>query len=342
MKTQSDVIHYASKADYLNRVPSVKGEAIDKAKGLAKDQLEKSASSVSKISKEKSAIGEDLEKIKEAPKEVGKAVTDKVKEGASAGKHLLSQAVSSVANGLGVNPLSSLPIPSISTSKTVSKTSAPKVVAQNKLINKPGIFFVKGFSVNPFKADDVGLGAMASNIPSSKLYSWDNGDEIIKAINSRDPAQPIILVGHGMGSDTIVDVANRLNSDEHSFRKIDLLVTMDSVGTENDIIPQNVTENFNVISDGDYLFNDGPNVARKNSATAVTNELRAESHNEMELSQEVQFLVYEKINKSLMGAIEKRDLKKNLREQMEILNLFKLASPTSKQKIQKLISNKSL
>jgi pimeloyl-ACP methyl ester carboxylesterase len=205
-------------------------------------------------------------------------------------------------------------------------------------VNKPGIFFVKGFSINPFASSDDGLGAMVDNVPSSELFSWNNADELIEAISTRPHAQPIILVGHGMGSDTIVDVANRLNAVEHGFRRVDLLVTMDSVGTDNDIIPQNVKENFNVISDVDTLFNDGPNIARKKSMTKVENELRAESHSELEASPEVQFMIYEKINRSLMGAIERKDLKKTLNEQM--LGIHQLASPNSTAKIQNLLSSR--
>ena len=112
-----------------------------------------------------------------------------------------------------------------------------------------------------------------------------------------------------MGGDTIVDVANELNKVEHGFRQIDLLVTLDSIGSDNDIIPQNVRQNLNIISDEDYFFNDGPNIARKKEMTSVVNELRTEDHDELETAPEVQFLVYDKINSTLMNAIAKRDIK---------------------------------
>lgn len=328
MKTENDIIRYASKSDYLKRSPKVESPLISGVNAEASGGISKT-----------SAQQKGLEKIKDTPKKIEAAIKDKVKEGTSAGKHLISQAASSLAQGIGLNPLNLLPIPDIGIS-TVPSTSAQapiKSAAQAALVNKPGIFFVKGFSINPFSGNDEGLGAMMENVPSSELFSWSDADKLIEAINTRPHAQPIILVGHGMGSDTIVDVANRLNAVEHGFRRVDLLVTMDSIGTDNDIIPQNVKENFNVISDADVLFNDGPNIARNKSMTKVANELRPESHNELEVSPEVQFMVYEKINRSLMGAIERRDLKKTLNDQM--LRIHQLASPNSIAKIQNLLSS---
>jgi hypothetical protein len=329
VKAENNIIKYASKADYLKRAPTAPAEVIDASSSVEKKLTNKTDA-------KQKGLGEELKK---GPKKVEKAIKDKVKEGASAGKHLITQAASSLANGLGINPLSVIPIPDIGISSSAPKAAAVKEAPENSIVNKPGIFFVKGFSVNPFSGDDEGLASMAENVPTAELFSWDNSDQIIDAIKSRPHTQPIILVGHGMGSDTIVDVANRLNDVEHGFMRVDLLVTMDSIGTDNDIIPQNVRENFNVISDADYLFNDGPNIARKKSMTAVTNELRMESHNELEVSPEVQFLVYEKINRSLMGVIERRDLKNTLNDQMKILRMHQLASPSSSSRIQSLLSN---
>lgn len=317
MKTSNNVIHYASKQDYLNRTPS---------KGL-KNALPKGAGEQVAKEKVKDTVKENVkEKAKE---DVTDKIKDKVTETKEAGKHLLSQAGSALARGVGEGVLKTIGItpPSISINPEVTevKTVANETVTR---VNKPGIFFIKGMSLNPFADEDKGLAGMSKNIPTSEVFGWNDTDEIIKAINSRPHSQPIVLVGHGMGGDTAVDVVNQMNSVEHGFRRIDLLVTMDSIGTDNDIIPQNVRENYNLISDQDTLFNDGPNVARKKNQTKVENQLLEIGHNEMEVDPEVQFLVYEKINRTLMNAVALKKIKSNLNEQL--MNSHRLSSRATK------------
>ena len=295
MKSPSSTIHYASKQDYLNRRPA--------------HALKKVADAVSdKAIAPKATKGD----VKESIKDVKEKVESKVSEAGSAGKHLISQAGGSLVRGLTSMVTPSLPSVGVEIETTVTNKVTQTGLSETKQIDKPGIFFVKGFSLNPFEKESDGLGQMSKNIPSAEIFKWDNKNEIIQAIKARPEEQAIILVGHGMGGDTIVDVANELNSVEHGFRKVNLLVTMDSIGTDNDIIPPNVADNFNMISDQDSLINDGPNVARKRGMTYVTNELRPEGHNEMEGSPEVQFLVYEKINQALMQAVAKKDIAKRM------------------------------
>ncbi len=150
---------------------------------------------------------------------------------------------------------------------------------------------------------------MKENIPGTEVCNRDEGDKHLDSISSRAKDQPILIVGHGMGSDTAVDVANRLNSMEKGFRKVDLLVTLNSVGSDNDIIPQNVKSNVNYISDEDSLFNDGPNVARNKAVTKVTNDLFSENPNAFDRSPEIQFSLYEKINDVLLSAVREKQNK---------------------------------
>ncbi len=180
-----------------------------------------------------------------------------------------------------------------------------------KVINGPGIYFIKDMSLNPFHADSGGLEKMAENIPTAKVFSWDHKDEIIDIVKRHNTNQPILLIGHGLGGDTAVEIANELNDIEHGFRKIDLLVTLDSIGMNNDIIPQNVTQNLNIISDGDWFFNDGPNIARKTDRTTVVNELRSEPHNIIDDHPDVQFQIFDKINIVLGDAVAQRNVEKN-------------------------------
>jgi len=308
MKSTSPTIRYASKQDYLNRKPVTIGK--DKVDALSKG---KDALAKTKPTTDTSAVSQAKPK---GLSEIKDKVEAKVHETGEAGKHLLTQAGTSIVRGLTSLVTPSLPSVGVEVNEAPAQISEVKDAAPaksgRKLVDKPGIFFVKGFSLNPFEAENSGLGEMATNIPTAQTYKWDNKSEIIEAIKSRPHGQPIILVGHGMGGDTVVDVARELNSVEHGFRTIDLMVTLDSIGTDNDIIPQNVKDNYNLISDQDFFFNDGPNVARKKEMTHVSNELRTENHNELETSPEVQFLVYDKINTTLMQAVAKKNFAKQL------------------------------
>lgn len=324
-----NMISYASKQDYLARRPSASAlgnmdlssvEKVGKTESAQKG-IEKAASAKEVNPKD---LGED---VKETLKEVPKKVKDKVVEGKSAGSHLISQAGSAILRGVSNLGIPGISAPNIEVNTTKAPEKVAKVSEEPRLINKPGIFFIKGFSLNPFESEEDGLGAMAKNIPTSKVFSWSDEDAVIDEIKKRPHTQPVILVGHGMGGDTAVSIANKLNHIDHGFRRVDLLVTMDSIGSDNDIIPQNVRENYNLISDQDFFFNDGPNIARKKAMTKVTNELLEENHNNMDSNPEIQFLVYEKINTALMDAIQMRDMKQKLGQQL--IGIHQRLSPTS-------------
>lgn len=277
--------------------------------------------------------------------DVKNKIKDKVGEAKDAGSHLLGQAVSAASKMVSL-PTSIPGLPTIDLG-SMSKSSNQDGSNTRKLeepIHKPGVFFIEGFSLNPFADGSSGLKAMADNIPSAKVFKWNEEDQIINAIKERASDQPIMLIGHGMGGDSAVNIANSLNSAEGNFRSVDLLVTLDSIGTDNDIIPQNVRKNFNVISDQDMLFNDGPNVAKRSEKTLVVNELREESHNEIESSPEVQFEVYDHINSVLMDAVKRKGVKdaqeKMTLEQAKILmSSFQTPSLTSTLSGQSLLSD---
>ena len=158
--------------------------------------------------------------------------------------------------------------------------------------------------------DGGGLKEMSDNIPGGEFFSWQDEDKIIDEINRRSNGQPIVLVGHGMGGDTAVSISKKLNSASHGFKKIDLLVTLDSVGFNNDIIPQNVKQNLNFITDGAGLFNDAPNIARKADLTEVENFLQSEDHDELVESSEVQFKIFDSINDILFELDNKKQILK--------------------------------
>lgn len=201
-----------------------------------------------------------------------------------------------------VRPTESLP------SKAKEKVAkVPKEVKEKILDkNRPAIIFIQGMEL--FDFEESGLAKMAKNIPHSKTYSWDDKSEVLDDIKNRNKSMPVILIGDGLGGDTAVEVSNALNSVDNGFRKVNLLVTIDSSGFNNDIIPQNVKENMNFIVDSNSPFSDGPNIARINKKTKVENFLS----DKMFLTEDkkTQLNIFEKINTTLQEAILKRDLSK--------------------------------
>lgn len=170
-------------------------------------------------------------------------------------------------------------------------------------LKKPAIIFIKGLDIfsSPSTSESgyAGVGKMAEAIEGSRIYGWDQQDEIIKEIKKVHINQPVILVGHSFGGDTAVEIAEELDSLEHGFRKIDLLITMDAVGADNDIIPQNVKNHLNVFGESNFLLNDGPHVARRNEMTKVKNILSPYDHTELDDNKEIQYEVVTLIKDTL-------------------------------------------
>jgi hypothetical protein len=200
--------------------------------------------------------------------------------------------------------IKALPLPDISEKKEAPKENgvqkAQKVSPLKKgNIARPAIFFIKGFESVSLSTEYDGLTEIAESIKGSRVYSWDQKEEILEQVKKRRLDQPIILVGHSLGGDAAVEIANELDTLENGFRKIDLIATIDSVGRHNDVIPQNVKTNLNFFGDNTSFLNDGPNVARNNKLTEVVNDLRLESHTELDNSKEVQFKIVNKISEIL-------------------------------------------
>ena len=170
-------------------------------------------------------------------------------------------------------------------------------------LRKPAIIFIKGWDVfsSPLKSESgyAGVGRIAESIKGSRVYGWDQKDEILKEIVKREKSQPVILVGHSFGGDTAVEIADALDSLEHNFRPVDLLVTIDAVGFNNDIIPQNVKKHLNVFGENDWFLNDGPHVARRHEKTEVINILSPLDHTDLDDDKGIQYEVVNLINESL-------------------------------------------
>jgi hypothetical protein len=210
----------------------------------------------------------------------------------------------------------SLPLPSLPTASLPDaprpveeklEVKKPKEIPEIKVkegtLKKPAIIFVKGLDVfsSPSNSERgyAGVGKMADAVEGARIYGWDQHDEIIEEIKKREQGQPIVLVGHSFGGDTAIEVADQLDSLEHGFRKVDLLVTIDAVGFDNDIIPQNVKKHLNVFGENDFFLNDGPHVARRHEMTNVKNILSPRDHTELDDDKEVQFEVVNLIKETL-------------------------------------------
>ncbi|MBY0516822.1 MAG: lysophospholipase [Bacteriovoracaceae bacterium] len=213
-------------------------------------------------------------------------------------------------------PSVSVPKPVEAAAKDVAKDEAVKKAKEAKeaskdvevksgSIKKPMIAFITGsqwmFSPSKSEGSYAGVGRMAEAVEGARLYGWDQKEEIIDQIKKTHKDQPIIIVGHSLGGDTAKEVADALDSLEHNFRKVDLLVTLDAVGFNNDIVPQNVKEHLNVFGENDWFLNDGPHVARNHDRTGVQNILSPLDHTELDDSKEIQFEIVQAINRALAG-----------------------------------------
>jgi len=163
-------------------------------------------------------------------------------------------------------------------------------------IKKPGVFFIGGFNWLGLSSENKKLEEMSSHIPDSKYFDYKDKDIILNEIKRRPSGQPIVIVGRGFGGDVAKEIGNDLDSMENGFKKIDLLVTIDSSSFANDIIPQNVVKHINLI-DESSLFNDGPNIARDSNRTMVTNTLLKD---DILGSRQVQYDLFQNIN-SVLG-----------------------------------------
>jgi hypothetical protein len=183
------------------------------------------------------------------------------------------------------------------------KTEEIKPEVKAGSIKKPAILFVKGLDIfsSPSTSEGgyAGVGKMAEAVEGSRMYGWDQHDEIVDHLKKIHKDQPIILVGHSFGGDTAHEVADSLDSLEHGFRKVDLLITIDSVGASHDVIPQNVKNHLNVFGENNFFLSDGPHVARRHEMTKVKNILSPLDHTDLDDNKEIQYEIVNLINETL-------------------------------------------
>lgn len=194
-----------------------------------------------------------------------------------------------------------LPAPQIRAKTKAENLQKVEKLKAERLVDKPGVFVLGSLSPLGLNLISDGLEDIAQGIPEATYHDYDDVEQIIAAIKKREKAQPIILVGHGLGGDSAVEIAQKLNSVEHGFRKIDLLVTLDSQGKDNDLIPQNVVKNLNYIGKEQGWLNDEPNMPMDMKRTTVINNLREEGHLSLDNSEAVQMEIVENINNLIIS-----------------------------------------
>lgn len=230
------------------------------------------------------------------------------------------------APGVSLPSLPSVPTPSLPSLPDLPKPDIAKDIAKDKIkdealqkaeevkkpeikegtLKKPAIFFIKGLDVfsSPSKSEGgyAGVGRIAETIEGSRLYGWDQKDEIIKEIKKVHKDYPVILVGHSLGGDTAIEVADELDSLKENFRSVDLLVTIDAIGFSHDIVPQNVKKHLNVFGESSFFLKDGPHVARREEKTNVRNILSPLDHTDIDDDKEIQFEIVNLIQETLKKA----------------------------------------
>ncbi len=299
------MIRYASYQDYIKKNPELSTSS-GKEKIIA-NQLEKKPliKDGYQVDIEKKQISKENAETKSKPKKpsVKKELVSKIVDGVKNGLiNNAKQAVDIIPN------LNNLPEKII---KDITSSSVDKKTDQT--VDAPGIFFISGWKFKNLSSDDdSGLKIMSKYIDYSKHFNWTQKDELLNEILKRPIDRPIMLIGHSLGGDLGVEIANELNSLKYGFRPIELLVTLDSVGFDNDIIPQNVKKNMNFIGEKDYLYNDGPNIAKDNSNTNVVNELRSESHTQLDDAADIQFKIFNMINETLLSSVRSRFVNSDL------------------------------
>ncbi len=279
MKSNTEIRHYKNKYEYASKAPtSIKGRSVS----LKGDNIK--SPGIDKVSNPS-----QTEKIEISKEAKDLAQTD-------LGDGVLKSAVDAAKDIVKSPPM---PPPALTMKLNSLKTSEVSEVASlPKIVERPAIFFISGFDI--FNSSSDSMKQMTESFPGAKHFGWSQKQEMIEEIRHRGINQPVVLVGSGLGANTAVKIANELNNVKNGFRKIDLLVTIDSAGFASDIIPQNVKENLNVIGEHGSVFSAGPHIAKNTKYTSVVNEL-VSGEKSISDAEDVHFQVFEKLQLTLAG-----------------------------------------
>lgn len=284
------VIHNKSKSDYLNKLNKKNIQSPDLSKIPAqKTETQKTEIATSNPTPENTVAKPTSTNDK--PHSLDTAL-----EGAK-----------EVAEVLASSPVLPIGIPA---GASLKKDGSPKIkdvkneIKNIKKLDKPALIFIEGFEL--FSSGGNGIKDMAdafnahSNL-KAKHFSWRDKDGILSEIKRHQDKQPVVLVGHSFGADTAVEIANELNDLSHGYRPIDLLITLDAVGFNHHVIPVNVKRNLNLFAEGRVpMLHGTAHVAKNPKLTEIHNELKSETHREIDDSRDIQFEIFNEI-KSLLN-----------------------------------------
>lgn len=119
---------------------------------------------------------------------------------------------------------------------------------------------------------DVSLRQTFGNNYNGTVYTYQDTQEAINDILSSD-IDSLVLVGHSFGGQAVVNVARNLQS--HGII-VDLTVQIDSVGSDDDLLPENVRTGYNYYQQGD-LINGETNVNAADPERTTISNFKVES-----------------------------------------------------------------
>lgn len=128
--------------------------------------------------------------------------------------------------------------------------------------------FVSGLSTSSDSSDtsstgdQPGVHQMGDDIPQAmkdkigpiKKLVWDDQDEacaFIEGAIGSDRNQPVILIGHSLGGDSVVEIAELL---KEKGICVDLMIQLDSIGLFDEEKPDNVEKGVNIWSTSEDAF----------------------------------------------------------------------------------------
>ncbi len=120
--------------------------------------------------------------------------------------------------------------------------------------------FVSGFSASSDSSDtsststQSGVHQMGDDLPKTtktkigpiKKFAWDDQTDacnFIEGAIGSNRNQPVILVGHSFGGDSVVEIAKLLKKKGIC---VDLMIQLDSVGVGDEVKPSNVEKGVNI------------------------------------------------------------------------------------------------
>lgn len=155
--------------------------------------------------------------------------------------------------------------------------------------NPPGITGVGVLSEQSF-INDLGYEKL--------VFSWDDNGiaEKINEFHSSNPDAKIILIGHSLGGDTSVEIAQELGEKNIT---IDKLILIDTVGINDDVKPDNVSEALNLWSTSQEGIN-----AESHVKGAINIGIDNTTHTEIDNSEKTHELIEKFLNDDLKVHID--------------------------------------